>query len=128
MINPFWLAQLYVNQAGGRSLRRRALNSGNLMSGRTNFHMGLSLSIFQVRAPIQSNREVAIVRKAGVRNLRVVGIHSEVGEKKRLAARLIASAVRFDGDEYSVNLCEGLGILGLQKPSLLRGIVFVEDA
>ena len=36
--------------------------------------------------------------------LRVVGIHSEVSEQQRFAARLIASAVRLYGHEYSVNL------------------------
>jgi hypothetical protein len=51
--------------------------------------------------------------KTRVRNLRVVGIHSEVGEKKRFPARFVASAVRFDGHEYSVNLCKGFRIFRL---------------
>ena len=58
----------------------------------------------------------------------MVGIDSEVGEKKRLAARLIASAVRFDSDENSVNLCEGFRIFRLQNPALFGSVVFVKNA
>jgi hypothetical protein len=76
----------------------------------------------------QIERLLLSARQEEARNLGVVGIHSEVGEKKRFSARFIASAVRFQGYEYSVNLCEGLGILRLQNPAFLGSIVFVEDA
>src|SRR5262249_2875676 len=60
--------------------------------------------------------------------LGMVGGHSEIGEKKGLAARLTASAARFNGDEYGVNLCEGFGIFRLQDPTLFSRVVFIENA
>ena len=58
----------------------------------------------------------------------MVGVDSEVGEKKRLAARLMASAIGFDSDEYRIDLCEGFRIFRLQNPALFGGIVFIENA
>ena len=58
----------------------------------------------------------------------MVGIHSEVREQKRFAARLFASAARFDCHKNGVDLRQGLGVVELQNPTLLGSIVFVEDA
>ena len=58
----------------------------------------------------------------------MVGIDSEIGEKKGFPARLVASAVRFYGHEDRVNLCQGFGIIEFQNPALLGSIVFVENA
>src|SRR4029077_584928 len=62
------------------------------------------------------------------KTLRVIGIHPEVGEKKRFTARLIAAATWLYGHENSIDLCQGLGILGLQNPALLGRVVFVKYA
>src|SRR4029077_20097634 len=62
------------------------------------------------------------------RELRVVWGDSEVGGQKRLAARLIASAVGLDSDEYRVNLRKCFGIFRLQNPTFLRRVVFVKNA
>jgi len=47
----------------------------------------------------------------------MIGVHFEVGEKKRLTAGLVAAAVGFDSHEYGVDLRQGFGIVTLQNPA-----------
>src|SRR5258707_917545 len=59
--------------------------------------------------------------------LRMIGIDFEVGEKKSLVARLVAASVWLDGDEYTVNLCQGLGVVTLHNPALSGSVIFIEN-
>ena len=60
--------------------------------------------------------------------LRMIGINSEVGEKKRLTTWLVTSSVRFHRHKNGINLGKGLGIIALQDPAFLGGIILVEYA
>src|SRR5258706_1710558 len=60
--------------------------------------------------------------------LRMVRTNAQGGKQQLQTARTLASAVRFNRNEYRVNVFERLGIVGLQHPSLLAGVVFVENA
>src|SRR5437899_2724855 len=64
-------------------------------------------------------------RKIG---LGVIGVHLQVGEEKRLPARLLASAIRFDSDKDGIDLFQLFRIVEFHHPALFRGIVLVEDA
>src|SRR5580700_1898297 len=52
----------------------------------------------------------------------------EVGKKKRTPAGLRAAAIRFNGHENRVNLCQRFWIIKLQDPSFLGGVVFIENS
>ena len=58
----------------------------------------------------------------------MVGIDSEIGKKKGFPARLIASAVRFQGYKDSIDLRQRLGIVQFQNPAFLGSVVLIEDA
>ena len=78
-----------------------------------------------ILAPVRDTDTKAIV---GRNSLRVIGVHFEVGEKKRLTAGLVAAAVGLDSHEYRVNLGQGFGIVALQNPAFSRGVVLIENA
>src|SRR5215471_13932145 len=58
----------------------------------------------------------------------MIGIHSEISEEKRFATRLLTSTTRLDCNKDRVDLCQGIGIVGLQDPALLGSVVFIKDA
>src|SRR6266480_702387 len=60
--------------------------------------------------------------------LGMIGAYAKVGEQQLLAARMVTSAIGFDGYENGVNIFQGLRIVGLQNPALLADIIFIEDA
>ena len=43
----------------------------------------------------------------------MIGVHIEISEEKRLVARLMTSATRFDSDEYCFDLCQGFRVITL---------------
>ena len=57
----------------------------------------------------------------------MIRINSEVGEKKRLATRLVTASIWFHRHKYGINLGKGLGIIALQDPAFLGGIILVEN-
>jgi hypothetical protein len=59
---------------------------------------------------------------------RVIGIDSQVGEKKRFATGLVTASIRFHRHKYGINLGQHLGIIALQDPAFLGGAVLVEYA
>ena len=59
--------------------------------------------------------------------LRMIRFDLQVGKKQRLSAGFMAAAIRFDGDEYGINLSQPLGVIEFQYPAFLRGIVHVKD-
>ena len=58
----------------------------------------------------------------------MIGVHFEVGEKKRLTTGLVAAAVGLDSHEYGVDLCQSLGIVALQNPAFSRGVILIKNA
>ena len=58
----------------------------------------------------------------------MVGTYAKVGEQQLLPARMLAPAVWLDRDENGVDVFQRLRVFGFQHPSLLSGIVFIEDA
>jgi hypothetical protein len=61
-------------------------------------------------------------------NLGMIGIDFEISEEQRLAARLVAAAIWFNGHKDGINLFERLRIVAFQNPSFSRGIVLIENA
>src|SRR5258708_5841926 len=57
----------------------------------------------------------------------MIRIDFQVGKEERLSARLMASAIRLNRDEDGVDLFQFLWIVELYDPSLLGGVVLVED-
>jgi hypothetical protein len=57
----------------------------------------------------------------------MVRIDSQVGEEERFAARPVASAVWFHGHKHGIDLRQRLGVVKLQHPALVGGIVDVKD-
>jgi hypothetical protein len=55
----------------------------------------------------------------------MVRINPKIGEKQLLTTRVLASTIRLYGDKNGVNIFERLGIIRLQNPALLAGIIFV---
>jgi hypothetical protein len=49
-------------------------------------------------------------------------------QKARFATRGLATSVRFDRHENSIDLCKSSWIVTFQHPPFLRDIVFIEDA
>ena len=58
----------------------------------------------------------------------MIGVHFEVGEKKRLTTGLVAATVGFDSHENRVDLRQGFGVVTLQDPAFSGGIVLIKDA
>lgn len=57
----------------------------------------------------------------------MIWIDFEVGEEKRFIARLVAATVRLDSYEYTINLCQGFGVITLQDPTLSGSVIFIEN-
>jgi len=60
--------------------------------------------------------------------LRMIGINSEVGEKKRLATWLVTASIRFYRHKYGINLRKRPRIIALQDPAFLGRTILVEYA
>jgi hypothetical protein len=58
----------------------------------------------------------------------MVRFRFQISEEERLATRLVAAAMWFDGYEHSVDLGQGFGIIQLYDPAFLRGVVLVENS
>ena len=58
----------------------------------------------------------------------MIGTDAEVGEQQLFTARMLAATVRLHGYEYRVDVCKRLCFTGLEHPTLLPEIVFVEHA
>ena len=58
----------------------------------------------------------------------MVGLNAEVSEQKGRAAGMRTAGVRLDGGKHCVILCQRLGIIRLQDPTLLVRVVLIEDA
>jgi hypothetical protein len=57
----------------------------------------------------------------------MIWIDLEVREEKRLIAWLVAAAVGLDSYEYTINLCQGFGVITLQDPTLSGSVIFIEN-
>ena len=58
----------------------------------------------------------------------MVRCYPKVGEEQLLAARMLASSIRFDSHEHGVDIFQRLRIVRFQHPAFLAGIVLVEDS
>ena len=76
--------------------------------------VGIRLRIFEFQEPKLCSR--------------MIRINSEIGEKERLAARLLAAAIWFHGHKDGIDLGQGLGIVTLQDPALPGSVVLIENA
>lgn len=59
--------------------------------------------------------------------LRVIGIKAKVGEQQWFSAWLCAAALGFDGDEDGIDLRDGFRVFELQHPTLLVGVILIEE-
>ncbi len=57
----------------------------------------------------------------------MIRLNFQVREKEWLSAGFVAAAIRFDGDEYGINLSQPLGIIEFQHPAFFRCIIHVKD-
>src|SRR5580700_865732 len=53
---------------------------------------------------------------------------AQISEQQLLATRMVASAVRFHGHKYRIDIPESFRIVSLQNPTLLAHIVLVENS
>ena len=60
--------------------------------------------------------------------LRMIWIDTQVREKNLFTPGTVAVRVGFDRYKHCVNLRKAFGVVELHYPSLVRGVVFVENA
>ncbi len=58
----------------------------------------------------------------------MIRVNSEVSEKERLTAGLVAASIGFHSYEHGVDLSQRLGIVALQDPAFLGSAILIENA
>src|SRR5262245_38344085 len=60
--------------------------------------------------------------------LRMVRAYAQISEEQLLAARMLASTIRLDRYENSVDILQRLRIIRFQHPAFLADIVLIKDS
>src|SRR5580698_164397 len=68
------------------------------------------------------------IPKTPRQELGMIRVDLQISKEQRLAARLVASTIRFYGYEHGINLFESFCVVDLHNPPLLRCAVLIKNA